>query len=426
MKQMSINGASSNNQCLPAPKGRTWPRRVTSLSMILGIWLGSSVAGQAFKFAAFGDVRGEGTNTPANPIVSVPVMQAFAKAVQADGVDFVIVNGDLITGQVAWSKTNMTLPEMLGIWTNTMTEFTSRGVAVHSMRGNHELYWMGNGPAPTEAWLETLGHSLPQNGPPGEQGFTYSFTHSNALFLCVDQYGGTNSHLGKPYPKVNTTWLEQQLKTNTQKHVFVFGHEPCFQMVMSCLSHEASSRTAFWHCMSTNGVPLYFCGHDHFYVRAKASISNSPPMQQVLVGGCTYDLMSWPGKYPEQGSNGVSIQTEAYYGLEGEQCFYRLLTASTNVMATGLTPQGYLLWTNVGAAEDLVVVRKSGLQVPDWTVCLRRPAPTNGLPVKITNLQPTYGYMLMEVNGTQVHGCYKTSHDMQTWELTDQFSYEIP
>ena len=394
--------------------------------MILGIWLGSSLAGQAFKFAAFGDVRGEGTNTPANPIVSVPVMQAFAKAVQADGVDFVIVNGDLITGQVAWSKTNMTLPEMLGIWTNTMTEFTSRGVAVHSMRGNHELYWMGNGPAPTEAWLETLGHSLPQNGPPGEQGFTYSFTHSNALFLCVDQYGGTNSHAGKPYPKVNTTWLEQQLKTNTQKHVFVFGHEPCFQMVMSCLSHEASSRTAFWHCMSTNGVPLYFCGHDHFYVRAQASISNSPPMQQVLVGGCTYDLMSWPGKYPEQGSNGVSVQTEAYYGLEGEQCFYRLLTASTNVMATGLTPQGYLLWTNVGAAEDLVVVRKSGLQVPDWTVCLRRPAPTNGLPVKITNLQPTYGYMLMEVNGTQVHGCYKTSQDMQTWELTDQFSYEIP
>ena len=140
-----MNCAASNNQCLPAPQRKTWPRRVTRLGLILGIWLGSSLAGYAFKFAAFGDVRGEGTNSPANPIVSVPVMQAFARAVQADGVDFVIVNGDLITGQVAWSKTNMTLTEMLGVWTNTMTEFTSRGIAVHSMRGNHELYWMSNG-----------------------------------------------------------------------------------------------------------------------------------------------------------------------------------------------------------------------------------------------------------------------------------------
>jgi hypothetical protein len=95
--------------------------------MVLGIWLGCSWEGYAFKFAAFGDVRGEGTNNPADPIVSVPVMQAFARAVQADGVDFVVVNGDLITGQVAWSDKQMTLTEMLGVWTNTMTEFTSRG-----------------------------------------------------------------------------------------------------------------------------------------------------------------------------------------------------------------------------------------------------------------------------------------------------------
>jgi len=398
---------------------------VASIGMVLGIWLGCSCGGYAYTFAAFGDVRGEGTNSPADPIVSVPVMQGFARAVQADGVDFVVVNGDLITGQLAWSDTNMTLTEMLGVWTNTMTEFTSRGIAVYSMRGNHETYWMTNGPAPAEAWMETVGQYLPQNGPPGEQGFTYSFTHSNALFLCVDDYGGTNSQRGKPYPKVNTVWLEQQLKTNTQKHAFVFGHEPCFQMVMSCLSAETSSRTAFWECMSTNGVRLYFCGHDHFYVRSQASISNSPPLQQVVVGGCTFDLMSWPGYYPEQGRNGVSIETEAYFGLEQSQCFYRLLSTSTNLIATGLTSQGYLLWTNVGAAEDFVVVRKTDFQVPDWTVCLRRPAPTNGLPVKITNLQPTYGYLLMEVNGAQVHGCYKTSHDMQNWELTDQFSYEV-
>ena len=103
-----------------------------------------------------------------------------------------------------------------------------------------------------------------------------------------------------------------------------------------------------------------------------------------------------------------------------------MLSTSTNVVATGLTPPGYLLWTNVGAAEDLVVVRKLDFQFPDWTVCLRRPAPTNGLPIKIANLKPTYGYVLMEVNGAQVHGCYKTSHDMQNWEATDQFAYEVP
>ena len=357
-------------------------------------------------------------------------MEAFATAMHADGVALAIVNGDLILGQTDPTYTNMNtyipMTAQFAAYTNTMTNFTGRGISIYPVRGNHEIASnCSTEPSPVAAWMENIGQYLPQNGPPGEEGMTYSFIHSNALFLCVDHYGGTNSTEANPYPLVNQAWVEQQLKTNTQKHVFVIGHTGCFQSMMPCLSSNVNARTAFWECMSTNGVRLYFCGHDHFYVRSQASFSNSPPLQQVVVGGCTFDLMSWPGYYPEQGRNGVSIETEAYFGLEQSQYFYRLLSTSTNLIATGLTSQGYLLWTNVGAAEDFVVVRKTDFQVPDWTVCLRRPAPTNGLPVKITNLQPTYGYLLMEVNGAQVHGCYKTSHDMQNWELTDQFSYEV-
>lgn len=178
--------------------------------------------------------------------------------------------------------------------------------------------------------------------------------------------------------------------------------------------------------MQTNGVRLYFCGHDHYYLRSTASISNSPPMQQVVVGACTEALIFWPGFYFEQGTNGVSIQTEAYFGLEPYQAFYRLLSATTNVVVTGLTRQGYLNWTNYGAPEDLVVERNIDLNYSYWGACLRRSSPENGRPIKITNLQPTYGYVLVEVNGSQVHCYYKTTSDMKTWEIADEFSYEIP
>ena len=255
---------------------------------------------------------------------------------------------------------------------------------------------------------------------------TYSFIHSNALFLCVDQYGGTNSTEANPYPLVNQAWVEQQLKTNTQKHVFVIGHTSCFQSMLPCLSSNVKARTAFWECMSTNGVHLYFCGHDHYYLRSTASISNSPPMQQVVVGACTEALIFWPGYYPELGQNGVNLQTEAYFGLEPYQAFYRLLSSTTNVVVTGLTSQGFLNWTNYGVPEDLIVERNIDLNLPNWGACLRRAAPKNGHPIKITNLQPTYGYVLVVVNGSQVHCYYKTSHDLKTWEIADEFSYVVP
>ena len=429
---LSTGGRPKTNS-LPVTQSKPWSRLfflATLLAFCL-VYAPDAAAATSFTFAAFGDVRGDGANTPATPIVATPIMEAFATAMHADGVELAIVNGDLILGQTDPTYTNMntyiSMTAQFATYTNTMTNFTGRGISIYPVRGNHEIASnCSTEPSPVAAWMENIGHYLPQNGPPGEEGMTYSFIHSNALFLCVDHYGGTNSTEANPYPLVNQAWVEQQLKTNTQKHVFVIGHTSCFQSMLPCLSSNVNARTAFWECMSTNGVHLYFCGHDHYYLRSTASISNSPPMQQVVVGACTEALIFWPGYYPELGQNGVNLQTEAYFGLEPYQAFYRLLSSTTNVVVTGLTSQGFLNWTNYGVPEDLIVERNIDLNHPNWGACLRRSAPENGHPIKITSLQPTYGYILVVVNGSQVHCYYKTSHDLKTWEIADEFSYIVP
>ena len=353
----STSGRAKTNY-LPVTQSKQWSRLffLATVSAFCLVYVQDAAAATNFTFAAFGDVRGDGANTPATPIVATPIMEAFATAMHADGVELAIVNGDLILGQTDPTYTNMNtyipMTAQFAAYTNTMTNFTGRGITIYPVRGNHEIASnCSTEPSPVEAWMANIGQYLPQNGPPGEEGMTYSFIHSNALFLCVDQYGGTNSTEANPYPLVNQAWVEQQLKTNTQKHVFVIGHTSCFQSMLPCLSSNVKARTAFWECMSTNGVHLYFCGHDHYYLRSTASISNSLPMQQVVVGACTEALIFWPGYYPELGQNGVNLQTEAYFGLEPYQAFYRLLSSTTNVVVTGLTSQGFLNSTCYASAS---------------------------------------------------------------------------
>lgn len=169
-----VNGESTRSGSILHTRdgGTTWITQGISGETLAPLWTVSFARGDKFTFAAFGDVRGDGINSPSDPIVSTPVMQAFAKAMQADGVELAIVNGDLMLGQTdptyTGMNTNITLTEMFGIYTNVMTNFTGRGISIYPVRGNHEVSW-SNGPSPTEAWTETIGQFLPRNGPPARK-----------------------------------------------------------------------------------------------------------------------------------------------------------------------------------------------------------------------------------------------------------------
>lgn len=63
-----------------------------------------------------------------------------------------------------------------------------------------------------------------------------------------------------PGGKVDQSWLESVLASADATHVFVYGHEPAFQVVHTdCLATYPEMRNAFWNALVDFGVRIYFC-----------------------------------------------------------------------------------------------------------------------------------------------------------------------
>jgi hypothetical protein len=70
-------------------------------------------------------------------------------------------------------------------------------------------------------------------------------------------------------------WLVNDLQATTQRHLFVFGHEPAFPQpdadngrtrhIGDCLDADPANRDRFWSLLRDSGVIAYFCGHTHNY-----------------------------------------------------------------------------------------------------------------------------------------------------------------
>ncbi len=181
-----------------------------------------------------------------------------------------------------------------------MAPVYQKKIEVYTVRGNHEdgpgnyseklrkevpPYITHPDPNLTKAFVETFGFNRangtgnPANGPDGEVNLTYSFEHENAFFVGLDEYI-------KPH-RVNQTWLDDQLKKSTKPFVFVFGHEPAFQIQHpDCLAYNSTNRSKFWDSIGGAGCQIYFCGHDHLYDRAHIFDGSGNKIYQMVVGSC--------------------------------------------------------------------------------------------------------------------------------------------
>jgi hypothetical protein len=134
---------------------------------------------------------------------------------------------------------------------------------------------------------------IPQNGPPGEEGLTYSFVHKNAFFIGLDQFAG-GQH------RINRSWLDRQLAANTIPHIFIYGHEPAFGADhKDNLGFYPQERDAFWNALGKAGGKVYFCGHDHFYNRALIPDDAGHPLRQIILGTGGGVLRKWSGVYED-------------------------------------------------------------------------------------------------------------------------------
>jgi len=248
-----------------------------------------------WRFIVVGDTRGTSSSDPIN----TPILTEIAGRIVNSGAAFVLVPGDLVYG----STTNQTVLEtQLNQWRSTMATVYTAGVGVYVTPGNHE---MTSTASQELAWRDVFS-DMPNNGPDGEKNMTYSFKYSNAFIAAVNTNNVPDAGDPTAQHQVNTTWLNSQITSNPNQHVFVFGHEPAFTMNHADnLSNYPIIRDQFWDILGGTPDKIYFTGHDHFYDHATMPDTNGDVVSQFVVGTGGAPLTTWSPPYADPDVTGI-------------------------------------------------------------------------------------------------------------------------
>lgn len=268
---------------------KTFRKGVATFCLLVtsSVALQSIARADPWSFAFFCDSRTDVGESGGRDGVNIVSLHAIAADVAQQKVSLVIFPGDLVNGGPAFG----TLERQLATWKTAMAPIFEAGIPVYSCRGNHELKQdMIRRGISVKAWRAAF-PSLPQNGPSGEEGLTYSVEFANATFVACDDFIGIKpTYDRKKYDStVNSgmisPWVIQQITNSKKQWVFAFGHESAFiGHHLDCLANFPEERDSLWDALGAKGG-VYLSGHDHMYVRHTAPDSANRPVLE-LVDGC--------------------------------------------------------------------------------------------------------------------------------------------
>jgi len=287
--------------------------RVASLVLLLafcGCAYGQMTQEQIapWKFAVISDTQGDSKAETRKPYINEKVLTVIAGDIAKEHPDFVLVSGDLVSGWL--HNGGVDYKTQYATWKEVMKPVYDAGIKVYPVRGNHddgpERFALSPLPANLEppegaqaelkaAFRQAFNQPyIPQNGPSGEEGFTYSFGHKNALIIGLDEFF-VSQH------KVNQAWLDSRIALKkTEAHLFVYGHEPAFGVYhKDNLSFFAEDRDRLWDAIGKAGGRVYFCGHDHMYNRSVIEDSAGNSIRQIVTGTGGGSARTWSGQYLE-------------------------------------------------------------------------------------------------------------------------------
>lgn len=257
-----------------------------------------------WKFVVLSDTRSDPCAADGKGGVNTMTLGRIAKAVASEKPDLVLAPGDLVLGNAYKCSPADPYDAQLKNWRKVMGPVYDANIPVLPTRGNHELaskeYFPNEpcrpvAPNPTAlaAWLANFGKYVPQNGPEGQKGLTYAYTHKNALFIGLDEL--------TDYLSYDPSWFDAVLKADKRRHLFVFGHFPAFGVMhRDNLSCNSATRDALWKSIGANNGRLYFCGHDHLYDRGEVTDPAGNGIRQVLVGNGGAPFYNYSGGYSDK------------------------------------------------------------------------------------------------------------------------------
>lgn len=208
--------------------------------------------------------------------VNVTGLGRVIKAVIDEKPDALLINGDLVGG----AETDDEESSQFETWFKAMQPAYDAGIKVLPVRGNHEMHC----PGADAVWRKAMSgaHAVPQNGPAGEEGLSYTYPLKNVLFIALDEFKTKE-------PVVNQTWLDSVLSAPHPPHVFAFGHKMAF--------FSGNHTDGMWSMMPQRdklidslknaGSRVVFFGHDHLYDHAavkRAGWTDDQAIHQYVIG----------------------------------------------------------------------------------------------------------------------------------------------
>ncbi len=278
-------------------------RIVLVAAIVLVVFLPVSGFCETLRFVFLADSRGDSINEPINTAVLNAIV-AQIKALSPQPA-FVIFGGDMAyRGCINGAYTFQTWKDL----------FTSAGLTVYTVIGNHELYVYGETGffLANQQQYQNAFTDNPSNGPPGYEGLVYSFLSpgGDAFFAVLDPYylspndcnPSCNLSLGGTIDNNQLDWLTNQIAQTNATHKFLFIHTPYYYVTSS--NPADVSFTNLWAILDNNQFDFYACGHTHLYSRKTIDSSIlpnpqlNPPIEwkndvvQLLNGTCGADVES--------------------------------------------------------------------------------------------------------------------------------------
>lgn len=235
-------------------------RRLPVLLLFSSVLALMCTAAFGWKFASMADSQGF------NNGVNTVVLTKLVNQINTEHVDFVIFQGDAITG----SADDAACGSQMNTWLSIMGNLNCPWYFVP---GNHDI----QSPTAQENVLRSRVNQ-PLNGPSSDLEMVYWFDYQNARFIGLnsDHYG--QQHL------IQKDWLRSVLQNTTQPLIFVMAHEAAYG---GGLDAYPSERDEFWSILTQYGVNTYFCGHRHYFHRALYG-----SVYQVVNGGAGGELVT--------------------------------------------------------------------------------------------------------------------------------------
>ncbi|KNZ69673.1 Calcineurin-like phosphoesterase [Thermincola ferriacetica] len=199
---------------------------------------------KSFKFLIFGDSQSDGNYTSwKNTVRSAYKFNPDAK--------FFVVVGDLVDRGTSSAHWNAWFEGAKGVIDS---------IPAMVVRGNHE----------TNRAFWSAQFKLPQNGPDGAKGLTYSFDYGDAHFVMLDNIEE------KEIKALNAqkAWLANDLKNTKKTWKLVFFHKPPFYSKGKRANNYL--KAAYGPIFDRYHVDVVFNGHDHVVARTYPMYGGQP------------------------------------------------------------------------------------------------------------------------------------------------------